>query len=289
MLKTNQERVVKQSVVGEIRHPRVRNPYVVNTDGKAVALPSVAAITYNIRIGDSVYAFEGDHLEPAVTIRHSDDIFNGALNYMSCVGNRAKVISGDAKGEIGYVTGTHGGVEEVMVDFTPEQMEKMAPGDKILVQGYGQGLKLLDYPDVVVMNLDPEMLNAMGIEEKDGKLHVPVAAVVPAYLMGSGLGSVSAVMGDYDIQTADRDAVKENGLEDLKFGDIVFLQDCDTTYGRGYLKGSGTVGVIIHGDCVMAGHGPGVTSLLSAKAPTLVPVLDKGANIKNFIFNKDRK
>ena len=40
-----------------------------------------------------------------------------SLQIYSCVGNEAKVVSGDAKGAIGYVIGHHGGSEHVIVDF----------------------------------------------------------------------------------------------------------------------------------------------------------------------------
>jgi len=290
MLKLNKERLVIQSVVGEIRHPRVnRTPVVVDRDGYGQALPSVQAICYNIRIGDGVYDFEGDHLEPAVTIRNSEERYNNALNFLACIGNKAKVISGDAKGTIGYCTGKHGGIEDVMVDFDRETMEKMAPGDKILIYAVGQGAKLPDYPDVKVMNVDPDLLLSLNVEEKDGKLYVPVVAKVPAYLMGSGLGSNTAFSGDYDIQTGDWKALEENGLTNLKFGDLVYLEDCDNTNGRGYVKGAGTVGVIIHGNCIMHGHGPGVTAILASKVGTVQPKLVEESNISEYIFSQYNK
>ena len=37
------------------------------------------------------------------------------------------------------------------------------------------------------------------------QIHVPVAACVPAHLMGSGLGSSEMMLGDYDIMTQDKD------------------------------------------------------------------------------------
>ncbi len=283
MLKTNKERLVMQSVQGAIQHPRAAQIYRINLNGGAEALPATGAICYNVEIGDSVFAFEGDHIEPGVTTRNSDTVFNTAYMFLSCIGNEAKVISGDAKGKKGYVTGTHGGVDHTMIYFPKEVLEDLNIGDKIAVKGFGQGLKLLDYESVRVMTLDPSLLDAMGIEEGGGKLHVPVTAIVPPYLMGSGIGGNNAETGDYDIMCPDETVIEENGLQDLKFGDFVFLQDCDTTYGRGYLKGSGTVGVVIHGACIKAGHGPGITTVLTAKDGTLVPKLDKTANIQKYI------
>ncbi len=60
----------------------------------------------------------------------------------------------------------------------------MVCDDKILVKGYGQGLALVDYPQVKIMSIDPELFGKLNIREENGKLVVPVAAVIPAYLMG---------------------------------------------------------------------------------------------------------
>jgi hypothetical protein len=116
-------------------------------------LPSTGGITYNSRIGDSAINIWADHVDPAVSIKHPDadrtSPFNGGLVVMSCIGNTAMVVSGDAKGEVGRVTGKHGGVFHVMVDFTREQMDKMVVGDKLQIKTYGQGLVLTDFSGVV--------------------------------------------------------------------------------------------------------------------------------------------
>ena len=73
--------------------------------------------------------------------------------------------------------------------------------------------------------------------------------------------------------------LNEYGIDKLRFGALVFLQDCDTVFGREYLKGSGTVGVVIHSDCLISGHGPGVTTVLSCKTERLSAFVDENANI----------
>jgi len=134
------------------------------------------------------------------------------------------------------------------------------------------------------MNTDPELFEKMNIKvNEDGVLEVPVATEVPAYLMGSGIGSSNAYRGDYDIMTADPKAYKEFGLDKLRFGDIVLLNDCDTTTGRGYLEGAVTIGVVIHSDCILAGHGPGITTLMTSKKPLIKGVKDPNANIANYL------
>lgn len=134
------------------------------------------------------------------------------------------------------------------------------------------------------MNTDPELFDKLGIEEKDGKLIVPVTHIIPAYLMGSGLGSSTLMSGDYDITTQDKEAVKELGLDTLRFGDIVYIQDNDGHNGAHYLKGSGSVGVIVHSDSFTSGHGPGVCVMLTCKKDTLKPKICKDANIANYLL-----
>ena len=136
---------------------------------------------------------------------------------------------------------------------------------------------------VSCMNLDPNLFEKMNISVEDGKLIVPVAARVPAYLMGSGIGSASSTSGDYDIMTADHNEIVRLGLHKLRYGDFVLLEDCDTSFGRGYLGGARTIGIVIHSDCIKMGHGPGVTTLLTSKTPIIEGRLDAGANLADYM------
>ena len=123
--KCNTNRLVMQSGYGNIKSPFLRQvAWMPDCNGKAVILPRMGGITYNVKIGDSVYSMEGDHIEPGVTISNPIADENTALNILSCIGNEAKVITGDAKGEKGFVTGKHGGVDHVLVYFPRETLEK---------------------------------------------------------------------------------------------------------------------------------------------------------------------
>ncbi len=284
MLRTNRDKLVRISVQGEIAHPKSTAPYRITAEGNPVVLPGTGGITYSHKIGDNCMDLVGDHVEPGVTTQRSEEKENSGFNVLSCVGNAAKVVSGDAKGAKGIVTGMHGGAEHVMIHFDKETLEQLSIGDKILVKAYGQGLKLLDCPAVQVMNLDPDLLDKMGaILASDGVLEVPVAVQVPAHLMGSGLGSVTAYRGDYDIMTQDSVAYAKYNLGKLRFGDIVALMDCDTAFGRGYLAGAVTIGVVVHSNCVLSGHGPGITTLLTCKEAKIRPLLQERANIADYL------
>jgi len=282
-MKTNRDKLAQIGLITEISQPRSNSPYRIGTNGYAQPLPGTGGITYNFQIGDLCTGVPVDHVEPGVTSRLEDAAKNGGTNFLSCVGNEAWLVSGDAKGARGYVTGKHGGAEHVMIWFKPDDLLKMSIGDKIMIRSWGVGLKIDEAPDVFVKNLDPNLLEKMGIKIVNGVLEVPVATSVPAYLMGSGIGSNSADRGDYDIMTADQGEYLKCGLDKLRFGDIVLLQDCDTSFGRGYLKGAVTIGVVIHSDCTIMGHGPGITTLLTAKTPIIKGVKDEKANIAYYL------
>lgn len=281
MLKTNREKLVIQSVQGKIHSPIMGpSPYRISGDGRPMILHATGGITYNFQIGDCCMDLVGDHVEPGVSIRNEEVAENRALMVLSCVGNEARVISGDAKGAKGFVTGMHGGIEHVMIYFPQEDLEKMAINDNILIKAHGQGLAIEGHDDIVVMNLDPNLFEKIGIKENEnGELEVPVVTEIPAHLMGSGIGSATSFSGDYDITTGDEKAVKEYGIDRLKFGDLVLLKDCDNTYGRQYLEGAVTIGVVVHSNCILAGHGPGVTGLLSCKTSKIKGIKTEDANL----------
>lgn len=284
MLSTNRERLVRMPVHGEVAPPHVPGAiYDVGHDGIARVLPSVGGITLNVRVGDGAFAFASDHIEPGVSTRHPDDRINVGYCVYACVGNTAAILSGEAKGETGIVTGKHGGVEHVMIDFPVAVMERMALGDKIAIRSFGLGLELLDAGDVRVFNCDPDFLQKLGLERSGETFHVPVAKIVPSAIMGSGLGRATVARGDYDIQAFDPVTVEKYGLHDLRLGDIVAITDADHSFGRIYRTGATSIGVVAHGCSDIAGHGPGVTSLLTSPSGALVPHVDAGANLATIL------
>mgnify|MGYP003623609545 CR=1 FL=1 len=282
MLKTNKDKLPLTLVQAAAAPCRVRaTTGNMTTDGQTLWCQGTGGITLNAQIGDPCNGWAADHLEPGVTTRHSDEAINNGYNLLSCIGNEAIVVSGDAKGAKGYVTGKHGGAEHVMVWLPQETMEKLLIEDKIAVRAQGQGMVLLDYPDILLRSMSPFLLERMNIEERgDGKLKIGVAKIIPACIMGSGLGARNSTTGDYDITLHDPVMVKEYGLEDLRFGDIVAIMDADTRYGRTFRTGAVTVGVVIHGDSYLNGHGPGVTTLMATKGPDIEVFEDKNANLK---------
>jgi hypothetical protein len=55
------------------------------------------------------------------------------------------------------------------------------------------------------------------------------------------------------------------------------------TYGRIYKQGAISVGIVVHTNRVIAGHGPGVTTLFTPLTGKIMSKIDKKANIASII------
>lgn len=286
MMKTNEKRLVMIAVEGRVA-PALAYPNSVGHDGRVHNVPAIGGITLNVLVGDSAFGWAADHVEPAVsTILNADkrsDRPNIGYNFLACIGNEARVMTGAAKGARGIVTGHHGGCEHVIIDFPKKALEKLSTEDRFQIRAFGQGLSLEGHPDVTVGSIDPALLARIGLKEKGKGIEVPVSAIIPGKLMGSGLGEGQAKTGDYDMQTADRGALKRHGIDNLKLGDIVAIADHDASFGWRYLEGACVIGVVIHGDSNLSGHGPGISTIMTCPAGKLSPKKTPGANIARLL------
>jgi len=102
-------------------------------------------------------------------------------------------------------------------------------------------------------------------------------------VMGSGLGRSTVARGDYDIQCFDPVMVAKYELDGLRLGDVVAIVDADNSFGRTYRTGAVSIGIVAHGRSDVAGHGPGVTSLMTSPSGAIVPDVDAGANIATIL------
>ena len=258
----------------------LRSVYRPNTEGASQILVGMSGVVYNVRVGDPAYGWAGDHVEPGLSVAHPDSDVDHALHYLACVGNEAVITSGLAAGARGIVTGEHA---RLLVDFAPDVLDQVCIGDQLVVKTHGRGLRLTDCPDVLVKKAGPNLLEAWGLAlGNDGRLHVPVVATIPAHIMGSG-AELTPEFVDQDLMTGDRAALAELGIDDLKLGDLVAVMDVDHRYGRGYKPGGVAIGLIMHGDSTMTGHGPGCQDLLVCAAGEIKPVIDPSANIAKLL------
>jgi hypothetical protein len=291
----NRDELVIQTVMGQIAHPVGRaSAYRIGQDGVPRVLPATGGISINQRIGDRCVGLAADHVEPGVALHnYGREIVgprngpNMALLTLACVGNMARVVSGPCTGQVGLVTGKHGGVDHVMVDFPTRVLQRLLIGDRVQIHACGAGLRLVDFPDVTVSNASPALLHRWGLRPRRGVIEVPVTHCVPSSIVGSGLGKDTVWRGDFDLQLFDPSVRARFNLGSLRFGDLVAVVHHDGRFGPSYRHARTTVGVIVHSDSTVSGHGPGVTALLTGPAAALRPLRATAANLA-VLFDRRR-
>jgi hypothetical protein len=267
------------------------SPYRVGSDGIPRILPSIGGITINKRIGDCCVGLAVDHLEPGVSVHNinhnainqSDKLgMNYALLAYSCVGNTVEIIDGPCKGDRGFVTGKHGGIDHLLVDFPTKTLIRLNPLDQLKIYTYGLGLQLLDFPEINIYNCSPLLIKKWNpIKLNTKKLLVPVTYhISAANVMGSGVGSNNPVQDDCDIQLINIEI--KNELKHLRFGDFIAVDGLDTRYGCSNNEEYITVGVVVHSNSQANGHGPGLLSLLTARKE-LFKIKITDINLKNIL------
>jgi hypothetical protein len=278
-LRTNEEQLVVLGIEAAVSHPTQSGSFAVDDYGRPIILPGMSGVVRNVRVGDSVYRWAADHLEPGVSAGCADRGRHQALQFLACLGNTARVVSGPSAGAEGTVVGKHA---FVLVDFPQEALDALAPGDRLLVRAHGQGLKLLDFPDVALRSCSPPLLHAL-VRPHDGRLVIGVVAEIPSYLMGAGLG-MSSEWANADVMFTTRETVESHDVGDLRLGDVVVMHDQDHRFGRGYRKGVSAVGVVAHGGYAgIPGHGTGVVTLLSGPSEQLEPITNERANVRDHL------
>ena len=279
----NEADLVAVSVGGVIAHPGFpalpAEPYRLAADGTPFLLPAWGGIVYNVSVGDRAFGWAADCIHPGISIRGTDDLRNRGLNVYACVGNTATVMTGQAQGAKGVVTGKSGRFsEQVIVHFPVEIRKKMAVGDQIVVRSVGTGMAIDGHPEVNCKGLSPALFKALPKRSENGVLKIGVVGVLPAHLVGAGAGLTSEG-GSLHMQSTDRAALKEAGLDALRLGDLIAIEDTDSRYNHGYLRGALAIGVVGQTDGPRAGYGPGLTVVLTAPKGELGYFIDPAANL----------
>jgi Domain of unknown function (DUF4438) len=288
MLRDNRNQLVGVSVQGQVSSPVYpsipASPYLIGADGQPQLLPSPGGIVYNVKVGDTAYGWLADMVQPGVSVKNPAEGPNYALNTFACLGNEALVVSGSALGARGTVIGKSGRfAEHVICHFADTVLEQLAIEDKVLVRAFGRSLAFVDYADIQLKSVSPQLLDALEIDEAGpGAIAVPVAAEVPAVLIGAGSGLLSE-SGCVQIQTDDSDSLREHDLDSLRLGDVVAISDYDSRWGNGYRQGATSIGVVVHGDSPRAGYGPGITIAMTAVGNRIRPVSTGERNIAELL------
>jgi hypothetical protein len=235
--------------------------YRIDRDGHPYVPIGDGGIVLGVQLGDSVFATDGDHAAPGVTLVHSDAGARFALTAFSCLGNEVIVRSGLSVGSIGRVVGKRGESGRVIVSLPDEAMAQLMPGDQVSVRAVGQGLTPEGFPpQVAVMNIDPELFALLPIDVCDDALTVSVAGTLPSKVCGNGIGR-PAQMWDVDLAVvADS---PDLGGRDMRHGELWAIENLDVRHNMGYRRNWVTLGVICHGGSPMPGHGPGLVPVVT--------------------------
>ena len=279
-LKTNEKKLIKMSIGGYVTQPSFKNPgYIPDNDGNSVILPGMYGVVNNVKVGDKAFGWNGDHIEPGVSIDSENINEHFALHYLVCTGNKAIVRSGEAKGKKGIVTGEHA---RNLIHFEQNILEKICVGDQIDIITHGRGLKLLDFPEIEIKKIDPNLLKSMNFKVENKKLIVDVAIELPIKIMGSG-AELNSEYVDQDLMSGDRSLMKKLKIDQMKLGDLIVINHADHRWGRSYKKDHVSIALCIHGDSVMTGHGPGIMTIMTGTKKTLGWRINKKANLKNIL------
>ena len=286
-IRTNAADIIAVSVSGHVANPSFSGlpaePYRLAADGTPFLWPTFGGIVYNVTVGDSAYGWAGDCIHPSVSIAHANENKNRGLNIFACVGNQAMVMSGAAKGARGVVTGKSGRFsDQVIIHFDLETRRKMAVGDHILVRSEGVGLALPDFPTIHSKSISPALFDLLPKKAEGSVLKIGVVATVPPHFVGAGAGLTSEG-GSLHIQSTDRAELAELGLDKLRLGDVVAVQDTDSRYNHGYLRGAMSIGIVGQTDGPRAGYGPGMTIVLTAPFGQLGCYCAPGTNIATLL------
>jgi len=274
---TNKDRLLKIAVQGRIAPSEVSSSYTTTWDGKPKLAIGTGGINYDLKLGGKIFGWaNADRATMGVATTGE----GGAWTNYTSVGNKVKILGGRSSGEEGVVIGKFGSY--VLVHFSDEIMAQLTIGTSLQVIASGVGLEIQGYPDVFAHGVSAETLEDMDIKIVGGKLEVPVVKEIPAHIMGQGAGAGS-LSGNYHIQTCFPPDIENYGLDELRFGDLVLMEDIQTDYGKGYYKGAATIGIIASSPSDISGMGIGVTPILSTRLGELTSRIDPTANIGKYL------
>ena len=282
-LSTNKASVLTIAVQGRVAAAQPSRGYIVTWDGKPKLAVGTGGINYNLRLGDKVFGWaSGDRATVGVAAEAVSDPRSGGEAWLAhaSIGNEVRITGGAGQGERGFVVGKFGSY--VLLQFPEAAVDKLSVGDRLQVKASGLGLEIDGFKDVFIHSLAPELLEKLGLRVAGGRIEVPVVKSIPAEIVGQGSGGGS-LYGNWHIQTCYPPDIKSYGLDELRFGDLVLLEDTQTDYGRGHYVGGATVGVVCAGPSDVSGLGIGVTAVLSTRFGKLAARIDPEANIAKYL------
>lgn len=276
-VRTNKDRLLTIALRGTVAPSFVTNFYQTTWDGKAKFALGIGGINYELKLGEKVFGWAGVDRATMGVATIGDQT---SWNTFASVGNEVTVLGGDARGEKGVVIGKF--ADYVLVHFEDGTLEKLTIGAALQVKASGIGLEFEGYEDVFIRGISAETVERIGIVENDGRLEFPVVKEIPADLISHGHGK-NVHYGNWNIQTSYPPDIETYGLDELRFGDLVYLKDVQADYGRGYYKGGAVIGIICSSPSDLSGMGIGVTPIISSRFDRLAFRIDPTANIAKYL------
>lgn len=267
----NGRRLVRTRLVAQVQ-PAAANR-AVDPAGVLGTRPGQGGVVTGIGLGDPAGGWQGDHVEPGVSLGHPDPQAAHALRLFACVGNPVIMVDGPAAGARGIVYGKHGAV---LAMFAPADLARIAPGEWATLDACGVGLAIEGEPGVTFHSTSPDLVGSMASRAPDGRIRLAVAATLPPVAAAAGIG-MPAAMFNMDLNSAVEPVASL--ARDLRFGDCVAVLDQDHRHGRRHRPGWVMVGVISHGITLAGGHGFGLMTLVTGPADRFDLVTDPSANV----------
>jgi hypothetical protein len=100
MIKTNERSVIEFVLQCQPGYPRTSGQWKVDRNGKPFILPGIGGITLNLQVGTRLSGGGrpcGTGVSCTADTHKPNDHPNNSLQLYACVGNKARVISGEAR------------------------------------------------------------------------------------------------------------------------------------------------------------------------------------------------
>lgn len=290
MIKPNTKNTVEWGIFA-----RVVNLIAVKPPGNAgktslkEQLP-FCGLTYNVRIGDLVFGWSGQIVEPGVVLVASDfadKSFTPSVSLASVcsIGSKVKLIGAETPSLEGVVVGASCAVPGgIIVDFPERIYHKIGLEAQFCIHTRSSPRCLAEYPSISIFRFDQESFSRLELQQAGrNRLMVPVCYFIP--------GSYFEVMRYKQFilptlcyfNTNDKKSIDVLGIEQMKFGDFIAITDLDCTNGFNREKGAVSIGIVIRSPVPEWNVGVGVNIILSSREGHILPVTNPSANLGRYL------
>ncbi len=293
MIRLSNATIVERGIGARIVNLSILSSPAKNSE---IKLP-FCGVTYNVRLGDSIFDYHGQILEPGLVLApiieeqagedlspHPADLF--------CIGNKVRILEGDLHGVEGTVVGSscalRGGV---IVDFPSRVYQKIDLDHRFWIIARGYKTKLPDYPSIWCYKIDPDLFPKLELQQAGrNRLMIPVCSFVPHDYF-TPLHAESFVGDELCyFNTAAHKEMEKLGLTSLHFGDLIAISDLDCTEGFAQKRGAVTIAAVTMAPVPQWDIGFAVNVLLSCPEGKIVPVTNPNANLGRYLsLGKFRK